>query len=109
MKMKLIYVLVFFVTSMQAYNLQQTKSLIQDKNPNRIQLIFEITKHRKADPQIWDLIKKLMLQLYIPELSSEEAIDAWLEEFSKMVKSIARISQKTKATHGNITIRFITD
>lgn len=109
MKPKLIYILVFFVTSIQAYNLQQTKSLIQDRDPNRIQLIFEITKNRKADPQIWDLIKKLMLQLYIPELSSEEAIDAWLEEFSKMVKSIARISQKTKATQGNITIRFITD
>ncbi len=109
MQRKLIYVLVFFVTSIQGYSLQQTKSLIQDKDPNRIQLIFEITKNRKADSQIWNMIKKLMLQLYIPELASEDAMDAWLKDFSKMVKSIAHISQKTKATHGNITIRFITD
>ncbi len=109
MQAKLIYLLVFCILSSEAYNLQQTKSLLQGRDTNRIQLVFEVTKNHHGDPHIWDMIKKLMLQLYIPELTSEDAIDAWLEEFAKVVKSIARVSQKTKATHSNITVRFITD
>ncbi|MEX0848822.1 MAG: hypothetical protein WD055_01175 [Candidatus Dependentiae bacterium] len=88
---------------------QNRKEDIRQKNPSKVQIIFEVSKDHDVNEEVWQYIMDCMLDLYTPSLSSDTQLDQWIVRFNDMIKKVAYVSAKTNKTHGKLTFRFVTD